>query len=200
MSALSTKARILAAAQILMQQRGTQAVSFRHISDAVGVCKATVVHHFSNKEKLVEAVLAHHRHRLLERLDKITTTQLSASDQLMLVLEIFRGSTGQGPLLQPCLSGILGAEPESVSIGALTIVQEFCESVEERLSDILRQGWDEGTFDFPGSVNETAALVFAFLVGSAMYARGDNGHQRWVDVSKQLMTMLGANRPCVAAC
>jgi TetR/AcrR family transcriptional repressor of nem operon len=52
-----TKTSILDAAQALIQRGGANAMSYQHISDAIGIRKASIHHHFPTKEVLLEAVI-----------------------------------------------------------------------------------------------------------------------------------------------
>lgn len=52
-----TRTRILDVAEDLIQRVGLNAMSYKHISDAVGIRKASIHHHFPNKENLVDELL-----------------------------------------------------------------------------------------------------------------------------------------------
>ncbi|HEX5306832.1 MAG TPA: TetR/AcrR family transcriptional regulator [Dyella sp.] len=70
-SSISTKERILAAAEALFAQRGFEGASLRQLTASAGVNLAAVNYHFGSKEKLVEQVFkrrldALNQHRLAE--------------------------------------------------------------------------------------------------------------------------------------
>lgn len=70
-SSISTKERILAAAEALFAQRGFDGASLRRLTACAGVNLAAVNYHFGSKEKLVEQVFkrrldALNQHRLAE--------------------------------------------------------------------------------------------------------------------------------------
>lgn len=52
-----TRTKILDAAQDLIQRVGVNAMSYKHISDTVGIRKASIHHHFPKKENLVDELL-----------------------------------------------------------------------------------------------------------------------------------------------
>src|SRR5690606_37466396 len=56
---LDGRARILSAARQLFTQYGYRAVSMQQIADAASVNKATLYHHFADKEALFVEVLRH---------------------------------------------------------------------------------------------------------------------------------------------
>ena len=70
-TAVSTKDRILGAAEELFAQRGFEGASLRRVTAAAGVNLAAVNYHFGSKEKLVERVLR-------RRLDVLSARRLEA--------------------------------------------------------------------------------------------------------------------------
>jgi AcrR family transcriptional regulator len=70
-SSISTKDRILAAAETLFAQRGFDGASLRQLTAAAGVNLAAVNYHFGSKERLVEEVFR-------RRLDTLNQNRLTA--------------------------------------------------------------------------------------------------------------------------
>ena len=70
-SSVSTKERILGAAELLFAQRGFEGASLRQLTTNAGVNLAAVNYHFGSKEKLVEEVFR-------RRLDALNERRLSA--------------------------------------------------------------------------------------------------------------------------
>ena len=52
-----TRNKILDVADDLVQRVGLNAMSYKHISEAVGIRKASIHHHFPKKEDLVDELL-----------------------------------------------------------------------------------------------------------------------------------------------
>jgi AcrR family transcriptional regulator len=69
-SSVSTKDRILGAAEALFAQRGFDGASLRQLTSAAGVNLAAVNYHFGSKEKLVEEVFR-------RRLDALNASRLA---------------------------------------------------------------------------------------------------------------------------
>jgi AcrR family transcriptional regulator len=101
----SGRDRILAHARTLFIERGFTDVSMREIADAAGLRKASIYHHFRDKEALFTAIVLEEtidlRHRMEEsivgvegfraRLDKLTEIQmLSTRSHSMRLAEDFR--------------------------------------------------------------------------------------------------------------
>ncbi len=68
---VSTKDRILGAAEVLFAQRGFEAASLRQLTQAAGVNLAAVNYHFGSKDRLVEEVFR-------RRLDLLNAQRLAA--------------------------------------------------------------------------------------------------------------------------
>jgi AcrR family transcriptional regulator len=66
-TSVSTKERILGAAELLFAQRGFDGASLRQLTAAAGVNLAAVNYHFGSKDKLVEQVFRHRLDALNER-------------------------------------------------------------------------------------------------------------------------------------
>lgn len=81
---MTTKARILDAAERLFAHRGIEATSLRTITTAAGVNLAAVNYHFQSKEALLHAVIA-------RRLDPVNQRRLA-------MLDAYEAAAGSGPL------------------------------------------------------------------------------------------------------
>jgi AcrR family transcriptional regulator len=78
------RARIIADASALFATRGFHATSLREIAESVGIGKSTLLHHFSTKEELLAAVVAHRD----ATLDKRTGFDFEAADPLAMLLDL----------------------------------------------------------------------------------------------------------------
>lgn len=75
-SSISTKERILSAAEQLFAQRGFDGASLRQLTSAAGVNLAAVNYHFGSKDKLVEQVFR-------RRLDALNQRRLAALGEVV---------------------------------------------------------------------------------------------------------------------
>jgi AcrR family transcriptional regulator len=83
--ALDGRARILRSARVLFTQNGFSAVSMQQIADAAAVNKATLYHHFADKEALFVEVLRQEFDHVHEQLNAMVPDHGSLRSQLVLV-------------------------------------------------------------------------------------------------------------------
>src|SRR3954468_2511889 len=77
------RGRILREARLLFTAQGYAAVSMQQIADAAGVNKATLYHHFDDKEDLFVSVMAEEFTRLSADLGEVIAEGGSLRDQLV---------------------------------------------------------------------------------------------------------------------
>ncbi len=191
MVAANTKVRILEAAELLIRQRGSNAVSFQQISEKVGLCKATVLHHYPSKQLLLKAVLERYSACFLTLFDEIVDAELDAPAKLRRGIALFQTNPCSERESTASLCGVLGAEFSALDNEAAQLYREFCSEIEVRLTRILKQGIDEGTFCFRGNSRAVAALVFSLLGGGVLIVRANGDQKQWQQISRQLLKLLG---------
>ncbi|HSS97391.1 MAG TPA: TetR/AcrR family transcriptional regulator [Terriglobales bacterium] len=185
-----TRTRILDAAQDLIQRIGANAMSYQHISEAVGIRKASIHHHFPKKEDLLEATIQRYSGQFFIWLDDIALSKVSAPVKLQRYIDLFGATLEKGRHDCACPIGMLGAEVETLGTASVTLIQRFRKKNEAFLAEILHQGLKEGQFKFPGDPADTAALVFVLLEGEILLARGTGGVKDFARVSEQLVRLL----------
>lgn len=102
------RARIVEEASKLFASRGFHATSIREIAECVGIGKSTLLHHFSTKDELLAAVIAH-RDAALEYRAMPTRQGLSPLATLLALPDAARHDTGIMPGLIE-LYAVLSAE------------------------------------------------------------------------------------------
>ncbi len=91
-----SRQRIVRVAYPLFVEQGYDAVSMQEIADAVPLNKATLYHHFQNKDDLFLAVVRMSMTMLYAQIERIIQSGGSAADQLTRVaLQIFRDSQAE---------------------------------------------------------------------------------------------------------
>lgn len=190
MPTTDTKTAIMDAAQEFMQRGGANAMSYQHISDAIGIRKASIHHHFPTKEHLIEAVIQRYATYFLGLVDGIVESKLDPVDKLRKYAGLFEATLSEGKQDKACLCGMLGAELVTLGNPAAAGVRRFYRDNEARLAKILDQGLDNGVFHFKGDSKLVAAMIFSLLEGGALVVRAEGGHKRLHTMVEQTIKLL----------
>ena len=185
-----TRTEILDAAQALIQRYGANAMSYQHISEAVGIRKASIHHHFPTKDALVEAVIQRYSTYFLGVVDSIVESGKDSVAKLRAYLGLFEGTLREGKQDKACLCGMLGAELATLGSPGVSGVRRFYRENEARLARILGEGREEGLFHFRGEPALVAAVVFSLMEGGALVARADGGPRRFRALAEQTLKLV----------
>lgn len=191
MDAADTRSRILDVAQDLIQRLGANAISYQHISDAVGIRKASIHHHFPTKEDLIEALIRRYAAYFTSLVDGILASDLSAPEKLRRYCSLFEGTLRQGEHDRACPCAMLGAELATLGSDSVGLIREFYRDNEKRLARLLEQGRAERSMSFAGSPQATAWLIFALLEGGMLVVRARGGAKQFRAITEQLIVLLG---------
>jgi TetR/AcrR family transcriptional repressor of nem operon len=190
MLATDTKTAIMDAAQELIQRGGVNAMSYQHISDAIGIRKASIHHHFPTKDSLIEAVLQRYAVYFFRLVDEIFESKLDPEVKLRKYAGLFEATLCEGKKDKACLFGMLGAELSTLGSPSVAGVRKFYRDNEMRLARVLDEGRQKGQFHFKGEAKVVAAMIFALLEGGALVARAEGGHKRLHMMVEQSMKLL----------
>lgn len=188
----NTKSRILDVAQDLIQRLGVNAMSYHDISEAVGIRKASIHHHFPSKEDLLRELLERYSLQFFEIVDRIIESDLSPNTKLRRYMELFEGTLKEGDNDKVCLCGILGAEWTTLGNSSAELVKKFYEENEKRIADILRQGIAQDIFKFPGDIKAMAKMIFSFLEGGLFVVRTQGELKQFRGMMSQCLKLLEA--------
>ena len=189
---MDTKAHILDVAQALVQTIGSNAMSYQQISEAVGIRKASIHHHFPTKADLIDALVERYSERFFALVDGILKSRHSGRQKLREYIALFEATLREGGQDKACAMGMLGAEARSLGAAALDRVKLFYAQNEQRVALILEEGRRDGTLNFEGSPTATAGLIFSLLEGAMLVARGRGSCDHFRVVADQLLRMLKA--------
>ncbi len=84
-----TRIKILDVADDLIQRVGLNAMSYRHISDVVGIRKASIHHHFPKKDDLIDELLKRCELSYGEKYQQIVDQSGSAPEKLRKLASVF---------------------------------------------------------------------------------------------------------------
>ena len=190
MPTTDTKTAIMDVAQELIQRGGVNAMSYQHISDAIGIRKASIHHHFPTKDSLIEAVLQRYAVYFFRLVDEIFESKLDPEAKLRKYAGLFEATLCEGKKDKACLFGMLGAELSTLGSPSAAGVRKFYRENEARLARVLEEGREKGQFRFRGEAKVAAAMIFALLEGGALMARAEGGHKRLHMMVEQSVKLL----------
>jgi len=167
-----TKSKILDVADCMVQQLGPNVMTYQQVSDAVGVRKASIHHHFPKKEDLVEALLERCHVSYGEHYKMIVDGPDSAPDKLRKLATVFADGLQKQQL---CLVGTMSSDLATLSDSSRKILEETILETVKIYSPAFEQGLEEGSLSICGNVEETAYAFFSFLLGTQISARACGG-------------------------
>lgn len=187
---VDTKTRILDTAQELIQRRGLNAMSFQDLSDAVGIRKASVHHHFATKNDMVASLLVRYLENFDSAVDRVMSSRVSGLNKLERYCNLFLETLQSGGQDKGCLCGMLMVEMASLDDPSMVLVRQFVRSNWRRIEAMVREGVEDGSIAIRGSVSGTARLLLAALEGSLLVARCEGGPKQLAENIAQLLTLL----------
>lgn len=189
MKAVDTKTRILDVAQDLIQRLGVNGMSYKDISEVVGIRKASIHTHFPKKDDLLVALLDRYNDRTLRVLDTIIASGDSPEAKLRHYFGLYEATLGAGKD-KVCLYAMVGAELATLNHPLSDRVRNFYQENVARIAVILDEGRQNREFNFVGDSLDTANLIFSLLEGGMLIARADGGINKFRSVIEQLMKLL----------
>jgi TetR/AcrR family transcriptional regulator, transcriptional repressor for nem operon len=190
MARKDTKTAIMDTAQELIQRRGANAMSYQDISEAVGIRKASIHHHFPAKDDLIQAVIERYAEYVFGLMDEIFASKLDPAAKLRKYAALFEATLSDGRRDKACPFAILGAELSSLGGPAAARVRRFYRDSEERLARVVEEGRGKGQFHFKGDAKRVAAMFFALLEGAMLIARAEGGPKRLHAMAEQALKLL----------
>lgn len=158
------KSEILDCAQALIQKRGYNGFSYADISDAVGIRKASIHHHFATKVDLAIAVIERYSELFTACLLNINA-QKSWIEKIQLYAELYKEVLGEDKL---CLCGMLASDVETLPDEVKKVVRNFLYANADWLVGVLASNKPQ----FPNQrLYNIAWQIINSLQGGIMMAR-----------------------------
>ena len=179
--------QILDHAQMLMQTRGYNAMSYRDVADAIGIKTSSVHYYFPSKEDLGRAVINRYRETFKEALAKIDAEANDPCLKFDLYVELFVNTVRTGRI---CLCGMFASDLMTLSESIKNDVKQFFSEHEAWLSNLLKAGRESGKFKFEGSPKIKAETIFSTLEGGMIAARLFNDEKRLLSAAKWIQSAL----------
>ena len=167
-----TRTKILGVAEDLIQRFGHNAMSYQHISEAIGIRKASIHYHFPKKENMIDELLRQCQVSYGGKYQDIVEGAESAPEKLRKLAGVY----AEGLLNQKlCLVGTISSDLNTLPGSSRTILKKTIRSTVNIFAIAFHQGQEEGTLSFKGTVEDTAYAYFTFLLGAQIAARAYGG-------------------------
>ncbi len=159
---------ILNFAEAVVQEKGLDSLSFQQIADAVGLSKASVFHHFRNRDALAMALIERCRTKYGMEYSTVADRNLSAPKKLRAISSSFSKGLQNNRL---CLLAALGSSQASLPESIQLELKQTADSSVRTFARIFQQGQDDGQLIFSGTPEDAARSFLALLQGMQQLAR-----------------------------
>jgi TetR/AcrR family transcriptional regulator, transcriptional repressor for nem operon len=180
-----TRTKILDVADDLVQRVGLNAMSYKHISDAVGIRKASIHHHFPKKEDLVDELLKRCEISYGYRYCQIADGKGEAPEKLRKLTAVFAEGLSNKKL---CLVGSICTNSNTLHDTSSHILQDTIKNTMSIFSRVFGQGRVEQTLNFEGSDEEAGFAFFSFLVGAQTISRTFGGTEKFLKATEVVIS------------
>jgi TetR/AcrR family transcriptional regulator, transcriptional repressor for nem operon len=192
MQNLSTKAdEILRSASDLIISVGYNGFSYADISDAVGIRKASIHHHFATKADLVRSVVSHYRAEVLAAMGSVEANIPDPVARL-------RAYTGhweacirddRSPF---CICAMLAAEIAALPTDVAAEVRGHFRDLAAWVAATMEEGVRQGRMSLPRTAGEEAATFIATVHGAMLSARVAGGAEIFATIVEPLFERISA--------
>ncbi|MFL5863369.1 MAG: TetR/AcrR family transcriptional regulator [Solirubrobacteraceae bacterium] len=180
----NTRARILDAAEQLVQMRGFNGFSYADVAAEVGVTKASLHYHFPGKAELGEALVARYAQRFASELDRIDASPIAPSAKLTQYAALYADVLREERM---CLCGMLAAEYETLPTPMRDAIVHFFDHNEAWLCGVMEEGRADRTMRFNGTAADGAQTILGGLEGAMLVARPYHDVTRFEAVATRLI-------------
>jgi TetR/AcrR family transcriptional repressor of nem operon len=163
-----TRTQLVAEAEELMRRVGYSAFSYAHLTEKIGIRKASIHYHFPTKQALAEAVVDVAMARFVEALAAIEGGETAAAARLDAYSQLFL--LGVEDNLRPlccALSAELGVLPEAIQ----EKTRRYFDLHLDWLTRVIDAGRTAGELHWPGEARDLAVLLLTTLEGGSLVAR-----------------------------
>ncbi|KWV60991.1 TetR family transcriptional regulator [Bradyrhizobium macuxiense] len=193
-SMISTSEKILDVAQSLIVAGGYNAFSYADISDAIGIRKASIHHHFPTKAELVSALVDRYRQQAEQGLKSLQEHSSSPAEQLQSYLNFWQTCIRDASL-PFCVCAMLAGEMPILPDEVSSRVRAHFHSLARWLTSVLRAGAEQHLFQLDRPPEDEAQMLMASVHGAMLSARAFNDPELFVAiVNAQTAKLLVADR------
>ncbi len=162
------RARLVAEAERLVRKRGYSGFSYADLSEAVGIRKASIHHHFPAKEDLGAALIQGYRDRYDSALASICEACAPGVACIEAYAALYREGLRQD---QGCLCGVMACEQDVLPQRLKEAISRFFDAHLKWLERVMAAGAGEGTVRRDIDPRLAAKLVLVSLQGALTIGR-----------------------------
>lgn len=182
-----TRTQLVAEAEELMRRVGYSAFSYAHLTEKIGIRKASIHYHFPTKQDLAEAVVDVAMARFVEALAAIGSAEPAAPARLDAYSRLFL--LGVEDNLRPlccALSAELGVLPDSIQ----EKTRRYFDLHLDWLTGVIEAGRTAGELRWPGEARALAVLLLTTLEGGSLVARAQQAPELVLAGFAQVMMQI----------
>ncbi len=165
-----TSEKILDVAQAQIAVGGYNGFSYADISDAIGIRKASIHHHFPTKAQLVSVLLQRYAKQAEDGLNLVSANLPNPIDQLQAYFDHWRSCITKAS--EPfCICAMLASEMELLPEEVSSHVRRHFENLGRWLTSVLKAGDEQKLFKLSGTPEDEAQILMASVHGAMLSAR-----------------------------
>lgn len=187
-----TRSELLIQAETLVRSRGYAGFSYADLSEAVGIRKASIHHHFPTKVDLGAALVAAYDARYSDAMAAIRADVLDGPGRITAYGRLYLGGVEQG---LGCLCAALAIEGKALPERLRGDIVAFFRGHLAWLEEVLREGIADGTLRPGLDPAMHARSVLATLEGALLMERLFASPTAFGDTLGAMVSGLAAPRP-----
>jgi TetR/AcrR family transcriptional repressor of nem operon len=196
------RAKILTAAQSLIESRGYSALGVAEICKTAGVPKGSFYYFFESKEALALAVIDQHWGAQRADWERIMSSDAQPLQRMRQLFEETEAGQRAGQqscgTVSGCLFGNLSLELSNQTEPIRERLQEIFDKQVEMVGEIIAEAQQQGDASV-ADTREAARSVVAQLEGLVLFAKLYNNPQRLETLWSNCLSLLGSPVPSASA-
>jgi TetR/AcrR family transcriptional repressor of nem operon len=189
-----TTIRILDVAERLLQVRGYNGFSYGDVAGELGITRAALHYHYNGKAELGQALIERYATRFAAALADLDATAPDAGAKLRGYAGLYVDVLSADRM---CLCGMLAAEHRTLPEPLQRAVCDFFTSNTAWLARVLEEGRRDGSVDFAGTPEDTAAMVLGGLEGAMLITRLGGDVARFTAAAERLLAGIATRTAAV---
>lgn len=167
----TTKDKLLSAAQSLIQKVGFNVISFRDLSDAVGIKTASIHYYFPTKTDLGLALIERYKESFALELSSIEKSEKTSINKIKKLINFMEKCREGGD--KSCLCGMFASDILSLPQELQEAVSSFFKLGTKWLTKTIKEGVKNSEFQIDSDPEICAQTFFVTLQGLMLFSRGD---------------------------